>query len=168
MTWCCHVELQAVFCGVSFEAFTISSTNFLKSSKPVEGIMMVSRRPPTSSVMRRKRPRGFSLRAKTKVLRSTWILSVLSVWSPGLGYWIDASVLMSVWNNELVENVAGYSWPSSVLNLNQLEPPDFNLKWSSLDAGFNSFTNVVATLLGLILAVFLILVFIFLLSGRCD
>jgi hypothetical protein len=159
---------QAVFCGVAAEAFTISSTNFLKSSKPVEGIMMVSRRPPTSSVMRRKRPRGFSLRAKKKILRSTWILSVLSVWSPGLGYWIDASVLMSVWNNELVENVAGYSWPSSVLNLNQLEPPDFNLKWSSLDAGFNSFTNVVATLLGLILAVFLILVFIFLLSGRCD
>ena len=46
--------------GRSAEARTMSSSNRLKSSKPGAGMIMVSRRPPTSSVMRRKRPRGFS------------------------------------------------------------------------------------------------------------
>ena len=63
------------FGGVSAEALTISSNSFLNSSRPGAGMMMVSRRPPTSSVMRRKRPRGFSFRANTKVFRSIWILS---------------------------------------------------------------------------------------------
>src|SRR5947199_5174886 len=57
----------------------MSSRSFLKSSSPGAGIMMVSRRPPTSSVIRRNRPRGFSFRAKTKVLRSIWTLSDLRV-----------------------------------------------------------------------------------------
>ena len=59
-----------LFCGISFDVFTISLRSFLNSSRPVDGMMMVSRRPPTSSVMRRNRPRGFSLSVKTKVLRS--------------------------------------------------------------------------------------------------
>src|SRR5262249_34189365 len=82
-------QLQAglFFGGASSEALTISSNIFLNSSKPGAGMMIVSRRPLTSSVMRRKRPRTFSLSAKTKVLRSIWILSVLRVSSltGGLG-----------------------------------------------------------------------------------
>lgn len=56
--------------GVSSEACTISSTAFLKSSSPVEGMMMVSRLPLTSSVIRKNRPRGFSLSVRMKDLRS--------------------------------------------------------------------------------------------------
>ncbi len=62
--------------GTSAADFVISSTSRRKSSRPGAGIMIVSRRPLTSSVMRRKRPRGFSLRAKTNVFRSIWIFSV--------------------------------------------------------------------------------------------
>jgi ribosome-associated protein len=56
--------------GASDDACTIWSMIFLKSSSPGAGMMMVSRRPLTSSVMRKNRPRGFSLSAKTKVFRS--------------------------------------------------------------------------------------------------
>src|SRR6476620_8743440 len=76
-----------IFGGVSAEARVISSKMRLKSSKPVAGMMMVSRRPLTSSVMRRKRPRGFSFKVKTKDFRSIWTLSVRMVSSTtgGLG-----------------------------------------------------------------------------------
>src|ERR1035437_6286580 len=79
--------------GIASDAFTISSTSFLNSARPVEGMMMVSRRPPTSSVMRRKRPRGFSLSVNTKFFRSIWISPLLSVSSTtgGLGWaYLDA------------------------------------------------------------------------------
>jgi hypothetical protein len=74
-----------VFGGISSAALTISSTNFLNSASPVEGMIMVSRRPPTSSVIRRKRPRGFSLSEKTKFFRSIWISPLLSVSSTTCG-----------------------------------------------------------------------------------
>ena len=61
------------------DALTISSTSFLNSASPVEGMIMVSRRPPTSSVMRRKRPRGFSLRDRTKNFRSICTSTVFNV-----------------------------------------------------------------------------------------
>src|SRR5580765_672642 len=64
----------------------MSTRIFLNSSKPGAGMMIVSRRPLTSSVMRRNRPRGFSLRAKTKVFRSIWIRSVLRVSSATGGF----------------------------------------------------------------------------------
>ncbi len=72
---------------VSLEVFTISSKILMKSSSPGAGMMMVSRRPPTSSVMRRNRPRGFSFKENMKVFRSIWTLSDLSVSSfeGGLG-----------------------------------------------------------------------------------
>src|SRR5665213_1379151 len=74
--------------GISSAAFTISSSIFLNSARPVEGMMMVSRRPPTSSVMRRKRPRGFSLSVNTKFFRSICTSPFLSVSSTtgGLGW----------------------------------------------------------------------------------
>src|SRR3954468_20890485 len=61
---------RQAFGGISVEAFTISSRIRLKSSNPGAGMMMVSRLPPTSSVIRRKRPRGFSFNVNTKVFRS--------------------------------------------------------------------------------------------------
>jgi hypothetical protein len=42
------IKTAQTFGGISSAAFTISSSSFLKSSSPVEGMMMVSRRPPTS------------------------------------------------------------------------------------------------------------------------
>src|SRR5438309_11624457 len=48
-----------------FEAFTISSSSFLNSSNPGAGTMIVLRRPFTSSVIRKKRPRVFSLSVNT-------------------------------------------------------------------------------------------------------
>ena len=73
--------------GISAEALTISSSSFLKSSKPGAGMIMVSRLPPTSSVMRRNRPRGFSLKVNRNVFRSIWTFSDFSVSSltGGLG-----------------------------------------------------------------------------------
>ena len=50
---------------------------------------MVSRRPLTSSVMRRKRPLGFSFKEKTKVFRSIWIFSVFRVSSLLLGFGLE-------------------------------------------------------------------------------
>jgi hypothetical protein len=41
--------------------------NLAKSFNPVAGMITLSRRPLTSSVMRRKRPRGFSFNVKMKV-----------------------------------------------------------------------------------------------------
>jgi len=73
--------------GVSEAALTISSITLLKSSRPGAGMMIVSRRPPTSSVIRRNRPRGFSFSARRKVFLSIWIFSERSVSSfdGGLG-----------------------------------------------------------------------------------
>ena len=48
----------------------ISCISLTKSSSPGAGMIMLSRRPPTSSVMRKKRPRGFSLRVRMNSLRS--------------------------------------------------------------------------------------------------
>jgi len=56
--------------GISVAALTISSSSFLNSANPGAGTMIVSRRPFTSSVIRRKRPRGFSLSVNTKTFRS--------------------------------------------------------------------------------------------------
>ena len=80
---------SAAFSGASEETFTISSTIFLNSARPGAGMIMVSRRPLTSSVIRRNRPRGFSFKEKTNVLRSIWIRSVFKVSSllGGLGPW---------------------------------------------------------------------------------
>ncbi len=65
--------------GSSLAAFTISASSFWNASKPLAGMMMVSRRPPTSSLMRRNRPRMFSLSTKTKVFRSIGNSACLSV-----------------------------------------------------------------------------------------
>src|SRR5437870_2938297 len=77
--WILVLGCYSVFGGISPAAFTISSNNLLKSSKPGAGMIIVSRRPPTSSVIRKNRPRGFSLCADTKVFRSIWTLSDLMV-----------------------------------------------------------------------------------------
>ncbi len=78
---------DGVFWGVASDAAIISSMIFLKSAKPGAGMMIVSRRPFTSSVIRKNRPRGFSRRVKTNILRSIATLSVLMVSSleGGLG-----------------------------------------------------------------------------------
>ena len=41
--------------------------------------MMLSYRPPISSVMRKNRPRGFSLSANVNVFRSTWSFSDFNI-----------------------------------------------------------------------------------------
>ena len=61
---------RGLFSGISSAAFAIRSICPLNSSRPVEGMMIVSCRPPTPSVMRKNRPRGFSLSVNTNFLRS--------------------------------------------------------------------------------------------------
>src|SRR5262249_28910530 len=72
---CCSWLVGAVLA----ECLTISSISLANSSRPVAGMMIVSRRPATSSVIRRKRPRGFSFNDRTNVLRSICSFSVRSV-----------------------------------------------------------------------------------------
>ena len=77
---------RGAFGGVSMEVRIISSKTFRNSSRPVAGMMIVSRRPFTSSVILRNLPRGFSLRVKTKVFLSIWILSLFKVSSATAGF----------------------------------------------------------------------------------
>ena len=56
--------------AVVVKDFGLKPADITSAVNPVEGTMMVSRRPPTSSVMRKNLPRGFSLSVRTNGLRS--------------------------------------------------------------------------------------------------
>ena len=60
-------------------ASAISASSFWNSLNPAQGMMMLLLTLPLSSMMRRKRPRGFSLSKKTKLLRSTCTCSDFKV-----------------------------------------------------------------------------------------
>ena len=75
----CPARFGGLRSGISLASFAISSKTRWNSSSPEEGIMTLSYLPPTSSVMRKNRPRGFSLSAKVNVFRSIWSCSDFNI-----------------------------------------------------------------------------------------
>ena len=80
-------DYSASCCGSVRSSSTRRANAAAKSRKAVAGSMIVSRRPPTSSVIFRNRPRWFSLRSRKKIFRSITTFSDASgsmpVLSPG-------------------------------------------------------------------------------------